>query len=1194
MLTETDGQTAEPETNALYASVNTLSAADGADLDYAVGSNWGSGFTASMTVEAGASALDGWTVEFDASFTITNIWNAVIVSHVGDHYVIRNASYNANVAAGRDTAFGFQATPGAGGTSADGFRINGTTVGEPAPVLPALSVSDASVSEGQSGTTEMVFTLTLSAASATAVSVNYATANGTAIAGSDYTARTGTVTFAPGETSKTITVQVTGDSTVEANETFTLNLSAPSGATIADGQATATILNDDVASQPSGGADIDYAISSNWGSGFTASMTVEAGSTALNGWTVEFDADFAISNIWNAVIVSHVGNHYVIRNASYNANVATGKDTAFGFQAAPGATGTTASGFRINGTAVGEPVTVLPTLTVSDASVTEGHSGMADLAFTVTLSAASATAVTVSYATANGTATAGSDYSALTGTLTFAPGETTKVLHVPVNGDTAVEANETLTLSLSAPSGATIADGQGTGTILNDDVAPIVPSVSVANASVAEGDAGTVNLAFTVTLSQATSVPVSIAYGTQDGTATAGSDYTATSGTLTFAAGETSKVIHVTVSGDTAVEAAETLKLVLSQPSGVTIASGTATGTIVNDDAAQPGTGPAISISDPTVTEGDPAVVTQTGWFSTSGNQIVDADGNSVQIAGVNWFGFESETGSPHGLWTRGYKDMMQQMVDEGFNTIRLPFNNDMLHSTAAAGSIDYSKNPDLAGLTSLQVMDRIVDYAGEIGLKIILDHHRSDVGAGPSANGLWYDSGHSEAAWIADWQMLAARYADDPTVIGADLHNEPYNGTWGGGGANDWARAAEAAGNAIGEVNANWLIFVEGIATYEGNNYWWGGNLMGVRDRPIDLDVDNKLVYSAHDYPNSVYAQPWFQGSDFPANLPEKFDQMWGYIYREGIAPVYIGEFGTMLSDPKDVAWFDAITAYLGGDYDNDGVSDIPAGDTGPAWTFWSWNPNSSDTGGILQNDWHSVNENKMAYLTPIQFDFPEVTGGGGTPEGAHADFIVTLSQAWDVAVSVDYHTLAVDGSDADFTAASGTVTFAPGETQKVISIAITPDQIGEANEHFAVALSNPVHASIAKATGTATIIDDDGGVPTTPTNPTTPTTPTTPGAGGEGLDGDFTLVDAWNNGFNLSVSVHNDATIPTSGWQVTVEMPYQIDNIWNAEIVSHSGDTYVIRNAAWNGTLAHDAEVTFGFTGKGVFDAGHVDLIF
>ena len=304
---------------------------------------------------------------------------------------------------------------------------------------------------------------------------------------------------------------------------------------------------------------------------------------------------------------------------------------------------------------------------------------------------------------------------------------------------------------------------------------------------------------------------------------------------------------------------------------------------------------PSLRISNASVIEGDPGGGAAPGWLSTSGNQIVDSAGHSVQIAGVNWFGFENNDLAPHGLWTRNYKEMMDQMADLGFNTIRLPFSNDTLHSTGTP-NINYSANPDLRGLSAMQVMDKIVAYAGEIGLKIILDHHRNNSGAGASENGLWYDSQHSEADWITDWEMLAERYADDPAVIGADLHNEPFNGTWGGGGPNDWAAAAERAGNAIGEVNPNMLIFVEGVANYQGQSYWWGGNLMGVRDRPIELDIDNKLVYSAHDYPNSVYAQPWFQGANFAQNLPAKFDQMWGYIFKEGIAPVYIGEFGTKL----------------------------------------------------------------------------------------------------------------------------------------------------------------------------------------------------------------------------------------------------------------------------------------------------------
>ncbi len=930
-----------------------------------------------------------------------------------------------------------------------------TITNDDAAPLPGLSIADASITEGNSGTKVMNVTVTLSAPASGPVTVAYATADDTARAGSDYTATNGTLRFAAGETSKTIQVVVRGDTAVEGNEAFAIRLSNPTGATITDGAAIATITNDDQAA--ASGPGLEYSVSSAWNSGFTAAMTVEAGGTALNGWTAQFRAPFTITNIWNAEIVSHVGDLYVIRNLSHNARVPAGGETSFGFQAAGGSP-TAVTGLVLNGA----PVVSLPSLRIADASLAEGASGSANMSFNVTLSAASSTPVTVNYATSNGTATAGSDYTAKTGSLTFAAGETSKTIQVAIAGDRVVEASESFNLTLSGASGASIADGQATGTIVNDDQGPALPRVSVGDASVLEGAGGTTNLSFTVTLSAPASAPVTVNYATSNGTAMAGTDYTAASGSLTFAAGETSKLVTIAVRGDTAVEASETLRLTLTNPSGATLGTATGTGTIRNDDL------PSLTIQDASIQEGNAGE--GGGWLSTRGNQIVDASGQSVQIAGVNWFGFEGDNMSPNGLWTRGYKEMMQQMVELDFNTIRLPFSSEMLHATGEARGIDFSQNPDLRGLTPLQVMDRILAHAEEIGLRVILDHHRSDAGAGTSPNGLWYDAKYTEAAWVDDWEMLAQRYADNTAVIGADLHNEPHGGTWGGGGPRDWAAAAELAGNAIGAVNPNWLIFVEGVGSYQGNNYWWGGNLMGVRDRPIELDVPNKLVYSPHDYPNSIYPQPWFQGPDFPGNLPAKFDQMWGYIFKEGIAPIYLGEFGTKLKDPKDAPWFEAITSYISGDFDNNGTNDLASGQLGISWTFWSWNPNSGDTGGILKDDWRSVHEEKMAYLRPITFDMPE---GGGS--AAQMSFEVSLSTPATEAVSVAWRTVPGTADAADFAAAQGSVSFAVGEQTKLIRIAISGDTRDEANEGFTIQLSNPVGASIARGTAQGTILDDD-----------------------------------------------------------------------------------------------------------------------
>ena len=159
-----------------------------AGINYAVTSNWGSGFVADMTVPGGSQGLQGWTIEFDADFDISSIWGATIVSHVGDHYVISNADWNANVAAGNQAAFGFQATAGTGGTTVSGLTLDGAgiTPPPPPPPLPTLSIADASVTEGNAGTTQLSFTVTLSQAATAPVTVHYATADGTATAGSDY------------------------------------------------------------------------------------------------------------------------------------------------------------------------------------------------------------------------------------------------------------------------------------------------------------------------------------------------------------------------------------------------------------------------------------------------------------------------------------------------------------------------------------------------------------------------------------------------------------------------------------------------------------------------------------------------------------------------------------------------------------------------------------------------------------------------------------------------------------------------------------------------------------------------------------------------------------------------------------------------------------------------------------------------
>jgi endoglucanase len=355
------------------------------------------------------------------------------------------------------------------------------------------------------------------------------------------------------------------------------------------------------------------------------------------------------------------------------------------------------------------------------------------------------------------------------------------------------------------------------------------------------------------------------------------------------------------------------------------------------------------------------------GPWHTDGSQILDATNQTVRIAGINWFGFETDTFVVHGLQNRGYKSMLDQIKSLGYNTVRLPYSNQLFDPTSTPKGIDYAKNSDLQGLQGVQLMDRIVAYAGGIGLHIILDQHRPDAGGQSS---LWYTAAYPETRWIADWRMLARRYRDNPMVIGADLHNEPHSpACWGCGRQDvDWRLAAGRAGNAILATNPNWLIFVEGVDCYghggvtsggDASCYWWGGNLQGVRDYPLQLNIAHRLVYSVHDYPASVRGQSWLVDANYPGNLPAVWDSYWGYIQKQGIAPVWVGEFGTSLASEKDRQWFSSLVNYLG------------TGAHGFSWTFWCWNPDSVDTGGLLQNDWQTVNAAKQDQLKSILFPF-------------------------------------------------------------------------------------------------------------------------------------------------------------------------------------------------------------------------------
>jgi subtilisin family serine protease len=325
---------------------------------------------------------------------------------------------------------------------------------------PLLTIDDASVTEGNSGTATATFTVRLSVASSQTATVAYATANGTATATTDYVAAGGTLTFSPGTLTRTISVVVNGDTTAEMNETFLVNLSGPVNAAISDGQGVGTIVSDEAPPAPS--------------------MTLTS-SIVLPGGTIEAQVTNGTGNagdwigLYSPTAADNSFSDWIYLNGT-KSRPATGLTAATIQLPAP----TAAGGYelRLFSTGYLKLATVVvtvgsaPLLTIDDVSVVEGNSGTTVANFTTRLSAASTQTVTVAYATANGSATANTDYVAASGTLTFSPGTLTRTVSVVVNGDTTAEMNETFLVNLSGAASAAISDGQAVGTIVSDEAPP--------------------------------------------------------------------------------------------------------------------------------------------------------------------------------------------------------------------------------------------------------------------------------------------------------------------------------------------------------------------------------------------------------------------------------------------------------------------------------------------------------------------------------------------------------------------------------------------------------------------------------------------------------------------------------------------------------------------------------------------------
>ncbi|MBD2329048.1 Calx-beta domain-containing protein [Alkalinema sp. FACHB-956] len=941
----------------------------------------------------------------------------------------------------------------------------------PVITLEPLTLSQA---EGVSGNTAYDFKVKLSGPSSTPITVDYTTQDGTALAAEDYTALAGTLTFAPGELEKTITVQAKGDTKFETDETFTLVLSNPTGsATIAPGNTTATgtITNDDL--RPTISFIASTVANPEGNSGTTSkTFTVQLSNPSSEVVTVNYATQDG---------TAIAGSDYTASTGTLTFNPGeTTKDITIqvtgdttpedneNFQVKlTGATNATLTGgateLLATGTITDDDTTAKISLIPLTLSAAEGNSGTVNYTFTVKLSQAATQPITLDYTTKDGTALAGEDYTAANGTLTFAAGETEKTITIQVNGDTKFEGDETFTLELSNAIGATITAGNtiGTATLTNDDVRPII-SFASPNVSTAEGNSGNTPAVFTINLSNPSSEIVTVNYTTQDGTATAGSDYTANTGTLTFNPGETSKNITVQVAGDTTPEANETFQVQLSGASNATFTGGAATlastGTITDDDAPVV---PRISVTPTLVSKSEGNSSSQFYQFTIQLDQPTTQQ-VSVQYATVDGTAVSAGLSADYG----GKAGTLIFAAGETTKTVTIEVFGDPSFEANETFKLQLS-NPQNALLGSTEATGEIVndDAAPLPGLSVI---------ATPNT----VVEGNTGTTKTVTFTISLSSAATQPVTV----TYETVDGTATSVG-NDYVPVSGSLTFAPGETSKTVNVTIRGDDTVEADEDF-SLNL----SNPTNAKIDVLSAFATISNDDSTNGQ-----------LPTVSLGMTAISQNEGNAGTTTYTFTATLSQAAtstvtvDYDTIDGTATIADNDYlaVSNGRLTFNAGETTKTFSITVngdtkvesnetfkvqlKNPvgvtiGTASQDGIIQND--DVAPSPSLSIVPT--NAAQTEGNSGTKAFT---FTVNLSQAATTPVTVNYTT--VDGTatiaNNDYVQKAGTLTFATGETSKVITIDVKGDTVTESDENFSVQLSNASGATIGTASANGLIINDD-----------------------------------------------------------------------------------------------------------------------
>jgi len=460
-------------------------------------------------------------------------------------------------------------------------------------------------------------------------------------------------------------------------------------------------------------------------------------------------------------------------------------------------------------------------------------------------------------------------------------------------------------------------------------------------------------------------------------------------------------------------------------------------------------------------------------WLTTIDSHIVDMNGTEVWLTGCNWFGYNTGTNMFDGVWNCNLEETLEAIADRGFNVLRVPMSAELLlewkNGEYPRANYNNAYNETLNSMNSLEIFDYVLELCEQNGMKVIIDIHSAKTDASGHNHPVWYRDDISVDDFVDSLSWVADRYKDNDTIIGYDLKNEPHgkasetpHAIWNDSdNPNNWKKVAERAGNAVLDANPHALIIIEGIQIYptdiSKNNFqstddddyyntWWGANLMAVKKFPIDFgspERNAQIVYSPHDYGPKVFEQPWFEGGfTYESLMKDAWYDYWLYIQEENIAPIFVGEWGGFM-EGDNLKWMEYFRQLIAEKHLHH--------------TFWCFNANSGDTGGLVKDDFKTWDEEKYAFVREVLWQTEDGKFIGldhAVPLGANG---IALSDYTGVKVTPAPVTLA-----AETTATDVDVTVATDGTEPVES-AVTEN--GSSN-------SNPFMETMQKATTELIII--------------------------------------------------------------------------------------------------------------------------